>query len=100
MNKDISAMNPIFVLPFLFLMIYLYDKTIEKEVREHPNLRKKLEHFKWYSDDKNSASRIDMLCFKFWGITPSINIMGSITVLVCYFTMAYFLHFFFINFTA
>ncbi|MGJ8694523.1 MAG: hypothetical protein ACSHW0_18845 [Thalassotalea sp.] len=59
-----------------FFMLFVFNVTVEKELREHDDLKAQIEPL--HRDNRSSYK--NLMSFKYWGITPSLNLIGFIVM--------------------
>ena len=97
MNREIRYVfepsSPLFVIFIHTFIMFVYDITVIKEIREHKELANTLSQFRWFNRTNGFPLIKSLLCFKYWGITPSLNIMGTIAAIANYIILSYLLFF-------
>lgn len=80
-------MHPIFIFFILFYLVaFVYDKTIDKEINRNKILATKLIDFKFFNSFQSRPKALySALSFQFFGVSISLNIIGSVFSLMMYF---------------
>jgi len=80
-------MHPILIfLIFFYLVAFVYDKTIDKEINRNKILATKLIDFKFFNSFQSRPKALySALSFQFFGVSISLNIIGSVFSLMMYF---------------
>ncbi|HCH70201.1 MAG TPA: hypothetical protein DE042_06920 [Colwellia sp.] len=80
-------MHPILIFLILFYLVaFVYDKTIDKEINNNKILATKLIDFKFFNSFQSRPKALySALSFQFFGVSISLNIIGSVFSLMMYF---------------
>ena len=80
-------MHPILIFLILFYLVaFIYDKTIDKEINSNKILATKLIDFKFFNSFQSRPKALySALSFQFFGVSISLNIIGSVFSLMMYF---------------
>ncbi len=80
-------MHPILIFLILFYLVaFVYDKTIDKEINRNKILATKLIDFKFFNSFQSRPKALySALSFQFFGVSISLNIIGSVFSLMMYF---------------
>ncbi len=80
------------ILAFLilfYLVAFVYDKTIDNEIKRDEALADKLTEFKYFHSFHTRPKALSfVLSFKFFGTSTALNIVGSVFSLMMYFGLA------------
>jgi hypothetical protein len=85
-----QASSPLFIMMLHSLIMFVYDQTIIKEIREHQELESTLNKFRWFNRVITFSPMKVILSFKFWGITHSLNVIGSVAAVTTYLVFSYY----------
>jgi hypothetical protein len=82
-------MHPILIFLILFYLVaYIYDKTIDNEIKINQTLAIKLTEFRFFNSFQSRPKAIySALSFQFFGISTILNIVGSVFALMMYFAL-------------
>jgi hypothetical protein len=83
------------VLLSFFLVAYLYDKVIDKEIKNNQRLEVRLLKLKYFNSMLFSKAAYYSLLFKYWGVSRNLNIVGSIFSLYIYSFLIYVVYYFY-----
>lgn len=80
-------MHPILIFLILFYLVaFVYDKTIDNEINNNKILATKLIDFKFFNSFQSRPKALySALSFQFFGVSISLNIIGSVFSLMMYF---------------
>ena len=72
-------------LVLFYVMAFVYDKIIDKEIKRTPNLRSKLVALKYFNSLQARPKALStLLSFKFSGISTQLTVIGSIFSVLMY----------------
>ena len=79
-------MESILVFLILFYLVaFAYDKTIDNEIKGNQTLAAKLTEFKYFHSFQSRPKALSsVLRFQFFGISTTLNVVGSIFSLMMY----------------
>jgi hypothetical protein len=81
------------ILAFLVLfyfVAFVYDKTLENEIKNDHTLAEKLTEFKYFHSFKSRPKALScVLSFKFLGVSTALNVVGSTFSLMMYFGLVF-----------
>lgn len=89
----LQATSPLVVMMFHFFVMFIYDTTVKKEIREHKELESVLNELRWFNRVSLINPMKNILKFKFFGVTSSLNIIGSVTSIITYLVLSYYVFF-------
>jgi hypothetical protein len=84
-------MEPILAFLIIFYLVaFAYDKTIDNEIKGNQALADKLTEFKFFHSFQSRPKALSSaLTFKFFGISKTLNIVGSVFSLMMYFGLGF-----------
>ena len=81
------------ILAFLvlfYLVAFVYDKTLDNEIKNDHALAEKLTEFKYFhSFQSRPKALFCVLSFKFLGVSTALNVVGSTFSLMMYFGLVF-----------
>jgi hypothetical protein len=81
------------ILAFLvlfYLVAFVYDKTLDNEIKNDHELAEKLTEFKYFHSFQSRPKALScVLSFKFLGVSTALNIVGSTFSLMMYFGLVF-----------
>lgn len=88
-------MHPILLFLILFYLVaFVYDKTIDNEIKSNQTLATKLNDFKFFNSFQSRPQALySALSFQFLGVSTILNIVGSVFSLMMYFALLFGIYF-------
>jgi len=88
-------MHPLLIFLILFYLVaFVYDKTIDNEIKNNQNLATKLSEFKFFNSFQSRPKALySALSFQFFGVSTALNVVGSVFSLMMYFGLLFGLYF-------
>jgi len=84
-------MHPLLIFLILFYLVaFVYDKTIDNEIKNNQNLATKLSEFKFFNSFQSRPKALySALSFQFFGVSQALNVVGSVFSLMMYFGLLF-----------
>nr|WP_252738807.1 hypothetical protein [Colwellia sp. D2M02] len=77
-----------------YLVAFVYDKTIDNEIKNNPTLASTLTEFKYFHSFQSRPKALSAaLSFQFRGISTMLTLVGSVFSLMMYLGLAFGIYF-------